>query len=194
MSLLIDDLLTSDQRRRANGGGSTSFWRMLRYDCNIPQNQRSCGPHFEGAAREERISLRPSTAHGACAGIVEEGGLLVSLRCPARGVTWNGAGGWLIVSQVRHENFSRTVWITFHCRGTTSIVSVISSPNFDSRDDPQQGQLSGAAITMRSRGRWSGNGSREGRLRWNDWTVRDLAAACSAASSSSAADASSSSS
>jgi hypothetical protein len=42
MSRLIDDLLISDQRRRANGGGSTPFWRMLRYDCNIPQNQRSC--------------------------------------------------------------------------------------------------------------------------------------------------------
>jgi hypothetical protein len=51
-----------------------------------------------------------------------------------------------------------------------------------------------AAITMRSRGRWLGNGLREGRLRWNGWTVRDLAAACSAASSSSAADASSASS
>ena len=34
-----------------------------------------------------------------------------------RGVTWNGAGGCVIVSQFRHENFSRTVWITFHCRG-----------------------------------------------------------------------------
>ena len=33
-----------------------------------------------------------------------------------RGVAWNGAGGWVIVSQSRHENFSRTVWITFHCR------------------------------------------------------------------------------
>ncbi len=70
-----------------------------------------------------------------------------------RGVTWKGAGGCVIVSQLRHENFSRTVWITFHCRGMTSSVSVISSPSFDSLDDPQQGQLSGAAITTRSRGR-----------------------------------------
>jgi hypothetical protein len=30
----------------------------------------------------------------------------------------------VIVSQLRHENFSRTVWITFHCRGMTSSVSV----------------------------------------------------------------------
>src|SRR4249920_2184390 len=36
-----------------------------------------------------------------------------------RGVTWNGAGGWVIVSHSRHENFSRTVCITFHCRGIT---------------------------------------------------------------------------
>ena len=41
-------------------------------------------------------------------------------------------------------NFSRTVWITFHCRGTTSSVSVMSSPIFTIRDDPQQLQLTGA--------------------------------------------------
>ena len=40
----------------------------------------------------------------------------------------------MIVSQSRHENFSRTVWITFHCRGITSSVSVMSSPSFDSFD------------------------------------------------------------
>jgi hypothetical protein len=74
----------------------------------------------------------------------------------------------VIVSQARHENFSRTVWITFHCRGTTSSVSVMSSPSFDSRCEPQQGQQAGAGITTRSRGRWSGNGLRDGRLRWND--------------------------
>ena len=70
-----------------------------------------------------------------------------------RGVTWNGAGGCVIFSHSRHENFSRTVWITFHCRGITSSVSVMSSPSFDSFAEPQQGQLSGAAMTMRSRGR-----------------------------------------
>lgn len=32
-------------------------------------------------------------------------------------MTWNGAGGWVIFSHDRHVNFSRTVWITFHCRG-----------------------------------------------------------------------------
>jgi hypothetical protein len=31
-----------------------------------------------------------------------------------RGITWNGAGVWLIFSQSRQENFSRTVSITFH--------------------------------------------------------------------------------
>ena len=40
-----------------------------------------------------------------------------------------------------------------HCRGITSSVSVMSSPSFDSFADPQQGQLSGAAMTTRSRGR-----------------------------------------
>jgi hypothetical protein len=33
----------------------------------------------------------------------------------------------VIFSQDRQVNFSRTVWITFHCRGTTSKVSVIGS-------------------------------------------------------------------
>jgi len=30
-----------------------------------------------------------------------------------RGTTWNGAGGCVIFSQSRQENFSRTVWMTF---------------------------------------------------------------------------------
>src|SRR5688500_14779625 len=47
-----------------------------------------------------------------------------------RGVGWKGAGGWVIRSQSRQVNFSRTVWITFHWRGTTSSVSVTSSPSF----------------------------------------------------------------
>ena len=72
-------------------------------------------------------------------------------------------------------------------------VSVTSSPSFDSLVEPQQAQLSGAAITTRSRGRCSGNGLRDGRRLSNDFTVvaRD---ACSAASSSSVAFASRSSS
>jgi hypothetical protein len=56
-----------------------------------------------------------------------------------RGVTWKGAGGCVTVSQLRHENFSHTVWITFHCRGMTSSVSVMSSPSLDSFVDPQAG-------------------------------------------------------
>src|SRR3546814_1727097 len=43
-----------------------------------------------------------------------------------RGTTWNGDGGCVICSQSRQENFSRTVWMTFHWRGTTSSVSVTS--------------------------------------------------------------------
>ena len=46
-----------------------------------------------------------------------------------RGITWNGAGAWLIFSQSRQENFSRTVSITFHWRGTDSSVRVTSSPS-----------------------------------------------------------------
>jgi hypothetical protein len=32
----------------------------------------------------------------------------------------NGAGGWMMVSQTRQENRSRTAWTTFQDRGTTS--------------------------------------------------------------------------
>lgn len=70
-----------------------------------------------------------------------------------RGVTWKDAGGWVIVSQSWHETSHALVWITFHCRGMISGVSVISSPSFDGFDEPQQGQLSDAATTTRSRGR-----------------------------------------
>ena len=71
--------------------------------------------------------------------------VLALLLGPAhpRGIAWNGAGGWLIFSQARQVNFSRTVWITFHCRGITSRVSVTSSPSRLSFSEPQQGQAFG---------------------------------------------------
>jgi hypothetical protein len=99
-----------------------------------------------------------------------------------------------MASQSRQETFSRTCWITFQERGTTSSVSVTSSPSLDSCAPPQRGQQAGAAITTRSRGRCSGKGLREGRLRLKPATVVVLAAAASAISSSSVAEASSSSS
>ena len=46
-----------------------------------------------------------------------------------RASAWKDAGPWLILSHSRQVNFSRTCWITFHCRGMTSSVSVMSSPN-----------------------------------------------------------------
>ena|GEM_PF-2485840 len=59
-------------------------------------------------------------------------------------------------------NFSRTVWITFHRRGTASSVSVTSSPIFDSLSEPQHAQDVGGGTTTRSRGRCAGNGLRAG--------------------------------
>ncbi len=50
-----------------------------------------------------------------------------------RGTAWKGAGAWVMLSQARQEKRSRTVWITVHWRGTTSSVSVTSSPIFDRR-------------------------------------------------------------
>lgn len=108
-------------------------------------------------------------------------------------MAWNGAGAWLIFSQSRQENFSRTVSITFHWRGTTSSVRVTSSPNLRRRLLPQHSQAVGPSITTRSRGRCSGKVWRSARLRVNPRTVVVLATARSAASSSSVASASSSS-
>jgi hypothetical protein len=65
---------------------------------------------------------------------------------PAR--DWcDGAGGWVIFSQDRHENFSRTCWITFHWRGTSSSVSVTSSPSL-CRTPPQHGQELGPGYCL----------------------------------------------
>lgn len=108
-------------------------------------------------------------------------------------MAWNGAGAWLIFSQSRQENFSRTVSITFHRRGVVSSVRVTSSPSLRRRAPPQHAQAVGGSITTRSRGRWSGNVSRSARRRVKGRTVVVFAAACSAASSSSVALAASSS-
>lgn len=81
-----------------------------------------------------------------------------------RAMGWNGAGGWVIVSQERQLNFSSTVWITFHWRGTTSSVSVTSSPILTSLPR-QHGHSLGTGNTTRSRGRWAGSGARTGFLR-----------------------------
>jgi hypothetical protein len=85
-------------------------------------------------------------------------------------------------------NFSRTRWITFHCRGITSSVSVMSSPNLRSRGLPQHWQTLGPGSTTRSRGRCSGKGWRAGRLRVKATTLVVLVTACSAATSSSVAE------
>src|SRR5437763_16195850 len=61
-----------------------------------------------------------------------------------RTIAWNGAGGCEIVSHERHLNFSRTSSVTNHCRGTTSSVSVISSPILDRLLPPQHGHVVGA--------------------------------------------------
>jgi hypothetical protein len=45
-------------------------------------------------------------------------------------------------SRDRHENFSRTCWITFHWRGINSNVSVMSSPSLCSTP-PQYGHADG---------------------------------------------------
>src|SRR3954468_18527656 len=77
---------------------------------------------------------------------------------------WNGAGAWLIFSQSRQENFSRTVSITFHWRGITSSVRVTSSPSLRRRLLPQHSQAVGPSITTRSRGKVLGEGLALGAL------------------------------
>ncbi len=93
-----------------------------------------------------------------------------------RGVAWNGAGGWLIFSQSRQVNFSRTVSMTLKRRGISSSVLVTSSPIFANRDPPQQAQLVGASMTTRSCSMSSGQGLRTGRLRVKARTLCAFAA------------------
>jgi hypothetical protein len=66
-------------------------------------------------------------------------------------MTWNGAGAWLIFSQSRQENFSRTVSITFHWRGTDSSVRVTSSPGLRKRLPPQHSHAVGGLIEAGAR-------------------------------------------
>ena len=66
---------------------------------------------------------------------------------PSAGHHMEDAGASAIFSQSRHENFSRTVWITFQERGMTSNVSVTSSPSFERRSPPQAGQEQGSALS-----------------------------------------------
>ena len=106
--------------------------------------------------------------------------IMASNSGPARprAMGWNGAGGCLMVSQARQVKRSRTVWITFQRRGTTSNVSVTSSPIAEGDPSPkgrqrqrrcrgasvppQHGQVEGAGSTTRSRGKCAGNGPRTG--------------------------------
>ena len=99
----------------------------------------------------------------------------------------------MIVSQARQVNFSRTVWTTFHWRGITSSVSVMSSPSFASLP-PQAGHEHGAGTTIRSRGRCAGSGARTGLRRSKPFTAVASGWVAAAAISSSVAAASSSSS
>jgi hypothetical protein len=81
-----------------------------------------------------------------------------------RAIACEEAGGYVIASRERQENFSHTCAITFHWRGINSRVSVTSSPSL-CKTLPQHEQADGAGWTTRSRGRCSGNGRRAGRLR-----------------------------
>ena len=64
----------------------------------------------------------------------------------------SAAGGWVIDSQRRQENFSRTCWTTYQRAGTRSSVSVTSSPSF-LNSPPQHGQADGEGSTTRTRGK-----------------------------------------
>jgi hypothetical protein len=143
------------------------------------------GPLARATLAKIQVNKNDAILDLACGtGIVARSILDKVTPAQPRGMAWKGAGGWLIFSYDRQVNFSRTVWITFHWRGTTSSVSVISSPIFTMRSDPQQLHWLGASTTIRSRGRWSGKGLRRVKLR----TVLSASgAACSAASTSSVA-------
>ena len=69
-----------------------------------------------------------------------------------------GAGGSVIASQSRQENFSRTCSMIFQRRGSHSRVFETTSPSLCSRTLPHLPQAQGAGSTIRSTGRLSGRG------------------------------------
>ena len=71
----------------------------------------------------------------------------------AAGVTWKGAGGWVIRLALPAQELLAYCLDHPPLPRPTSSVPVMSSPSFDILDDPQQGKLSGAGITTRSRGK-----------------------------------------
>ena len=148
------------------------------------------------AARPRGRSARPGGSAAGAGRTSRTGSSPAGWGRPSRAaITWNGAGAWLIVSQSRQENFSRTCWITFHWRGITSSVSVTSSPSLDRRAPPQQGQAVGAGIDHPLARQVLGERLARGPLaREGGDASWSCAAAVSAASSSSVAVASSSSS
>jgi len=107
------------------------------------------------------ISLRGIAARWCWPNLASK--MVASSSGPARprAMGWNGAGGCVPASHARQANRSRTVCTTFQCRGTTSRVSVTSSPSLD-RLPWQHGQEVGPGMTTRSRGRCAGNGPRTG--------------------------------
>jgi hypothetical protein len=90
---------------------------------------------------------------------------------PAARDTWKGAGACAIFSQSRHENFSRTVWMTFHERGITSSVSVTSSPSLEGGCCRRPGRNRGRARRRARAAGDRGTASLLGRLRSKAVTV-----------------------
>src|SRR5262245_25008249 len=57
-----------------------------------------------------------------------------------RAIGCDGAGGCVIASQARQENFSRTCWITFHWRGMIGHILT----DLAQRSAPTAGEAAGA--------------------------------------------------
>lgn len=107
-------------------------------------------PWWTRRSRRPRAHRCRFAGSAAGAGRTSPPGSSPAAQARSRAMGWNGAGGWVIRS--------RTVCTTFHCRGTTSSVSVTSSPSLPW----QHGQAVGPGIITRSRGRCAGKNPRTG--------------------------------
>ncbi len=124
------------QHRHSGVVGMDAFGRKHVLADRLDQRHQRCrrGAHPVGQCRD--IEIDPLARIGRALAIERQvraylaNSTCVSSAGPARprAIGCEGAGGWVIASQARQENFSRTCWITFHWRGTTSNVSVTSSP------------------------------------------------------------------
>ena len=103
---------------------SSPWRRSAASTCALDQHHQGRSAAVQAPTQSASVeTLRSMPSHGEALALPVQRLMLAELAvqdrrqqvragAAARRSAWNGAGGWVIVSQDRQENFSRTVWIT----------------------------------------------------------------------------------